>query len=211
VLEADASLTVCMPSRNHYNRSIDSSSRLPLNPLDSNSETASDRFSTPVLLSAPSSRTPSRAPSPSAQVNAQERFTGKKAHSGEQEDASTSDAGFDNWTDDWNDEEEEDCSNMPSDLRAPLHRSEDGRLEQPLLGKLGGSRAGSPNTSRPQASRRATFHERDPELEAQYATQKRYSYAAFFLLISLITFAVQTETAVYIQHTLKWNKAYCML
>ena len=36
-------------------------------------------------------------------------------------------------------------------------------------------------------------------------------YAAFFLLVSLVSFVVQTETAVYIQHELKWNKAYCML
>jgi len=27
----------------------------------------------------------------------------------------------------------------------------------------------------------------------------------------LISFAVQTETAVYIQHNLGWKKAYCML
>jgi drug/metabolite transporter (DMT)-like permease len=30
-------------------------------------------------------------------------------------------------------------------------------------------------------------------------------------MLSLISFVVQTETAVYIQHTLGWNKAYCML
>jgi drug/metabolite transporter (DMT)-like permease len=42
-------------------------------------------------------------------------------------------------------------------------------------------------------------------------TRRKYIYAAFFLLLSLISFVVQTETAVYIQHDLKWNKAYCML
>ncbi|RMZ75524.1 hypothetical protein DV738_g5417, partial [Chaetothyriales sp. CBS 135597] len=42
-------------------------------------------------------------------------------------------------------------------------------------------------------------------------TRRKYVYAAFFLLLSLVSFVVQTETAVYIQHDLKWNKAYCML
>ncbi|EOD45563.1 hypothetical protein GTA08_BOTSDO01503 [Neofusicoccum parvum] len=60
-------------------------------------------------------------------------------------------------------------------------------------------------------SRRRTFHERDPDLEAKTATRKRYTYAAAFLVLSLISFAVQTETAVYIQHHLGWNKAYTML
>ena len=46
---------------------------------------------------------------------------------------------------------------------------------------------------------------------ARHATRKRYTYAAFFLVLSLISFAVQTETAVYIQSQLHWNKAYCML
>ncbi|RMD40189.1 hypothetical protein DV735_g4935, partial [Chaetothyriales sp. CBS 134920] len=42
-------------------------------------------------------------------------------------------------------------------------------------------------------------------------TRRKYVYAAFFLLLSLVSFVVQTETAVYIQHELKWDKAYCML
>ncbi|KAF2774110.1 hypothetical protein EJ03DRAFT_255497, partial [Teratosphaeria nubilosa] len=59
--------------------------------------------------------------------------------------------------------------------------------------------------------RSARFRERDPAAMAQAATRKRYTYAAGFLALSLVTFAIQTETAVYIQHDLKWNKAYCML
>jgi hypothetical protein len=59
--------------------------------------------------------------------------------------------------------------------------------------------------------RASTFHERDPQVEARSATRKKYAYAAGFLVLSLISFTVQTETAVYIQHTLHWNKAYCML
>ena len=43
------------------------------------------------------------------------------------------------------------------------------------------------------------------------ANRKKYTYAAFFLFLSLVSFVVQTETAVYIQHELGWNKAYCML
>lgn len=45
----------------------------------------------------------------------------------------------------------------------------------------------------------------------QYANNIPDYYAAFFLLVSLISFVVQTETAVYIQHELHWDKAYCML
>jgi drug/metabolite transporter (DMT)-like permease len=42
-------------------------------------------------------------------------------------------------------------------------------------------------------------------------TRRKYIYASFFLVLSLVSFVIQTETAVYIQHTLKWKKAYCML
>ena len=55
------------------------------------------------------------------------------------------------------------------------------------------------------------MRESDPDVEHKAATRKRYTYAAFFLLLSLISFTVQTETAVYIQHELHWNKAYAML
>ena len=47
--------------------------------------------------------------------------------------------------------------------------------------------------------------------EPENLTRRKYYYASFFLVVSLISFVVQTETAVYIQHELKWNKAYCML
>jgi hypothetical protein len=42
-------------------------------------------------------------------------------------------------------------------------------------------------------------------------TKKKWITAAFFLGLSLVSFVIQTETAVYIQHTLKWKKAYAML
>ncbi|KAK3327004.1 hypothetical protein B0T19DRAFT_358058 [Cercophora scortea] len=41
--------------------------------------------------------------------------------------------------------------------------------------------------------------------------KKKYTLAAFFLCVSLVSFTVQTELAAYIQHELGWNKAYCML
>jgi len=54
---------------------------------------------------------------------------------------------------------------------------------------------------------------RSPSAAAQALldTKKKYTYAAFFLGLSLVSFVIQTETAVYIQHELGWNKAYCML
>ena len=62
------------------------------------------------------------------------------------------------------------------------------------------------------AARRSTFRSRSPSFAVpENQTRRKYIYAAFFLVLSLISFVVQTETAVYIQHTLKWKKAYCML
>lgn len=106
---------------------------------------------------------------------------------------------FDSWSDAVAEEGDDD---MPSDLRPSHH--------QPLLpsDKARQSYEGP----RPSASRRSSrFRERDPDDAARAATKKRYMYAGAFLLLSLISFAVQTETAVYIQHNLHWNKAYCML
>ncbi|KIW00290.1 uncharacterized protein PV09_08180 [Verruconis gallopava] len=103
---------------------------------------------------------------------------------------------------------------MPSDLRSSLDRYHDGKSHEPLLAtKDGEQHPGYDSPPRPPPSRRSTtkFHERDPELEAKKATRKRYTYAGFFLILSLVSFAVQTETAVYIQSQLHWEKAYCML
>jgi drug/metabolite transporter (DMT)-like permease len=49
------------------------------------------------------------------------------------------------------------------------------------------------------------------EMAAARATRKKYTYAAFFLLVSLVSFCVQTELSAYIQHDLGWDKAYCMM
>lgn len=60
-------------------------------------------------------------------------------------------------------------------------------------------------------SRRSTLRSRSPATNARLAARKKYTYAAVFLIISLVSFCVQTELAAYVQHDLGWNKAYCML
>jgi hypothetical protein len=112
---------------------------------------------------------------------------------------------------------EEDLGRM-GDRRPPLHRPTDGRSQQPLLPNGDAERGRSGHISSPDVSshpplftRRSTLRSRSPDTQARLATKKKYTYAAFFLLLSLISFVVQTETAVYIQSELKWNKAYCML
>ncbi|KAL5584646.1 hypothetical protein FOVSG1_014035 [Fusarium oxysporum f. sp. vasinfectum] len=129
----------------------------------------------------------------------------------------------------------------PNDLRRPhYHRHGDGKSGTPLLykeddperGRAGypppndgskGSRGSSeddlpyhPRESmgRPSLSRRSTMRSRSPQTAAAVAedsTKKRYTYAGFFLIISLIAFCVQTELSAYIQHDLGWDKAYCMM
>ncbi|EKD17099.1 uncharacterized protein L3040_000376 [Drepanopeziza brunnea f. sp. 'multigermtubi'] len=105
------------------------------------------------------------------------------------------------------------------DSRSPLHRPADGHSHQPLLGKDDEDRGrtgydnapDSPGGERPPFPRRSTMRSRSPDTQAKLATRKKYTYAAFFLGLSLVSFVIQTETAVYIQHELGWNKAYCML
>ena len=60
-------------------------------------------------------------------------------------------------------------------------------------------------------SRRPTIRSRSPENTADRATRRKYIIASGFLVLSLVSFVVQTETAVYIQHDLGWDKPYCML
>ncbi|MCJ1398078.1 hypothetical protein MMC11_001275 [Xylographa trunciseda] len=112
---------------------------------------------------------------------------------------------------DFDSEAEEDDSMAPE--RPPFHRPTDGRSQVPLLKEERGRPYDSPNGSaRPAfAARQSTFRSRSPDFEAQTATRRKYTYAAFFLALSLVSFVIQTETAVYIQHELCWNKAYCML
>lgn len=104
------------------------------------------------------------------------------------------------------------------DRRPPLHRPTEGKSHTPLLhndeeerGRTGYDSPSLEAGPRPVFSRRSTMRSRSPDTQAKLATKKKYTYAAFFLGLSLVSFVVQTETAVYIQHELKWNKAYCML
>ncbi|RAL61039.1 hypothetical protein DID88_010135 [Monilinia fructigena] len=80
------------------------------------------------------------------------------------------------------------------------------------------SREGGRDTMLPQIRQNSLRSPGDLQCEVEVrtpsqklATRKKYTYAAFFLSLSLISFVIQTETAVYIQHQLGWNKAYCML
>jgi hypothetical protein len=97
--------------------------------------------------------------------------------------------------------------------RSPLPRSSDGLAKTPLLKEERGrpSYDPGPGGEEPDQVQRSTFRSRSPSHAAAAATRKKYIYASLFLLLSLASFAVQTETAVYIQKDLGWNKAYCML
>lgn len=68
-------------------------------------------------------------------------------------------------------------------------------------------------TPRPALSRRSTaMRSRSPRgYAAEQAARKKYTYAAFFLAVSLVSFCIQTELSAYIQHDLGWDKAYCMM
>lgn len=104
---------------------------------------------------------------------------------------------------------DEDMSGRPA-----VHRPDDGNSQVPLLKDERGRHSyDSPNgNTRPAlAVRRSAFRSRSPDLESAATTTKKYVYAALFLLLSLVAFTVQTETAVHIQHDLGWDKAYCML
>ncbi|KAK4861493.1 hypothetical protein LT330_003528 [Penicillium expansum] len=104
--------------------------------------------------------------------------------------------------------------------RPPLHRPTDGRSQQPLLKddrhRRSNSRSSLGNGDaevRPMLheTRRPTIRSKSPERDAAKATRKKYLVASGFLLLSLISFVVQTETASYIQNELHWKKPYCML
>ncbi|KAL2193094.1 hypothetical protein P885DRAFT_72436 [Corynascus similis CBS 632.67] len=76
-------------------------------------------------------------------------------------------------------------------------------------------------TSPPPLARRSTattptmMRSRSPALTTAAAAaaeaRKRYTYAAFFLVVCLVAFTVQTMLASEIQHERGWDKAYCML
>ncbi|KAM0250732.1 hypothetical protein ACHAQJ_008487 [Trichoderma viride] len=65
--------------------------------------------------------------------------------------------------------------------------------------------------SRPTMTRRSTMRSRSPGELAASSARKKYTYAAFFLVLSLVAFCVQTELSAHIQGDLGWDKAYCMM
>ncbi|KAL7622710.1 hypothetical protein AAE478_006388 [Parahypoxylon ruwenzoriense] len=128
------------------------------------------------------------------------------------------------------DQDSEDDGTMPDGKRSPFLRPMDGRSVTPLLNKLDDEDRGRPryNNSRPTSplslpitspapvrlpifSRRSTMRSRSPDTQARMAARKKYTYASIFLVISLVSFCVQTELGRYVQHELGWDKAYCML
>ncbi|KAI1140017.1 NADP-dependent oxidoreductase domain-containing protein [Hypoxylon sp. FL0543] len=131
------------------------------------------------------------------------------------------------------DSEDDGDDGMPDSKRSAFFRPADGRSVTPLLKKsddedrgrarYNNSRPTSPlpvpvstpssvhSISRPVFSRRSTMRSRSPDTQARMAARKKYTYAAVFLVISLISFCVQTELGRYVQHELGWDKAYCML
>jgi hypothetical protein len=138
-----------------------------------------------------------RVSEPILPVSGDIRFTGSQV--GER---------LDNDDDDDDDEEEEDME------RPPLLRPTGGRSDTPLLKEdRGRPRNESPEgSSRPPfVTRRSTFRSRSPDYDAKSATKKKYIYAGFFLLLSLISFVVQTETASLVTQKYGWKKSYCML
>ena len=188
------------------------------------SSTSSEAFSSPIHLSQLSSRQPSasRTPSPLARQTRFQDFEEEEEEIIPKDRDSLEEDGDEDWNA-WDEETPlqsgesgHDHNNMPSDMRPPYSRPSDGKSQsgQPLLATPTHSGyEGGPMLPTPRLSTRksTTFRERDPEEQARNSTRTRYTYAAFFLLLSLVSFAVQTETAVYIQHNLGWRKAYCML
>ena len=157
-------------------------------------------------LGTSSSRHSSRSPKPFHSAGAPEpdRAANGHAHPSHQAKAegldSESDSGLDNDGD----------GKADSMSRPSLHS---GRSHLPLLqdDDRGRQSYDAGDYDHLTAVRRAQLRSRSPNTAAQLASRKKYTYAAFFLGLSLVSFTIQTETAVYIQHTLGWKKAYCML
>lgn len=156
-------------------------------------------------LSLPSDQC-SRGPSP-CEPNPQRHPGGDPLHPQQNASFHKVETGFDSDLD--FEEDEEDMGDRPA-----LHRHADGRSQLPLLkDERGRSFHENPNGSARPAfvARRSTFRSKSPDLAVASATRKKYTYAAFFLGLSLISFVIQTETAIHIQHSLGWKKPYCML
>ncbi|KAL2220763.1 hypothetical protein M432DRAFT_630505 [Thermoascus aurantiacus ATCC 26904] len=104
--------------------------------------------------------------------------------------------------------------------RPPTHRppTAEGRSQQPLLKEerrrpsiASALSAGDEERGRSALHGSRRLRSRTPDYIAKNETRRKYFVAAAFLILSLVSFTVQTETAVYIQHVLHWDKPYCML
>lgn len=147
----------------------------------------------------------SRQASPFEQLPHPDSFAAnRKAGKGKEIEDDDDDSDFDPWDDDIEGASGVNDPNMPSDHRI-------GRSSQNLPLLAGDKQGDYEERDASTHTRHSRFREQDSEQIAKQATKKRYTYAACFLLVSLISFAVQTETAVYIQHNLGWKKPYCML
>lgn len=98
----------------------------------------------------------------------------------------------------------------PEDKRG-RSRYNNSRNASPLLTPTSSTGMRTPHHRSTAFSRRRSMRSRSPDTAARIAARKKYTYAAFFLVVSLVSFCVQTELAAYVQTELGWNKAYCML
>ncbi|KAI9776323.1 MAG: hypothetical protein M1835_005539 [Candelina submexicana] len=183
-----------------FEAQVDSSSTTSLDDTLNIHNTSTPQQSTSNSSSRLSSRISSPLTSPTSQsFRRDEKTNGHLTAKFEKE------AGYDSGHDP--DDQEDDDMSGP---RPSLHRPTDGRSHQPLLHDDRGR--ASYHSPRPtMITRKSHMSTRSPDTAARLETRKKYTYAGFFLLLSLVAFTIQTETAVYIQHTLKWNKAYAML
>lgn len=188
---------------------------------DSSDSTAGDLVFTPSATASPSDL-PQRAPKPSPGPPSPLRLSSLPSaikdefRPTRQEDRLHFDLNAPTRDTISDDEDDENMSGRPS-----MHRPAPGNhASEPLLGQdkrsFSRGRPDSPSvlgSSRPAfAARRSTFRSRSPTYaQPPDLVRRKYIYASFFLVLSLVSFVVQTETAVYIQHELKWNKAYCMM
>ncbi|KAI0473208.1 NADP-dependent oxidoreductase domain-containing protein [Xylariaceae sp. FL0804] len=116
---------------------------------------------------------------------------------------------------------DDDLDNMSDGSSRPAYlRTHDGRSGAPLLPKTDDDsdrtrygRSPSPLARGPGMSNGGAsgMRSRSPGTQARVAVRKKYTIAGIFLVISLVSFVIQTEAGRYVQHTLGWNKAYCML
>ncbi|KAH6689427.1 hypothetical protein F5X68DRAFT_203675 [Plectosphaerella plurivora] len=94
---------------------------------------------------------------------------------------------------------------LDRDLDAALDDDTRGRGTDPLMG-------GEPRSHQASFhSRRSRLRSRSPDAHAASTVRTKYTIAAVFLVLCLVSFVVQTELSAYVQKDLGWNKAYCML